>query len=67
MPAAFEIKSLQPQQFTIPDELIYEFMIHRLAKMFCVTPLEAEKMSEKDFWIAAAFEKLTLETNPRQE
>ena len=57
MPEAFEIKNVTPH-LNVPEELRYEYMTHRLAKIFGVSPPVAEQMSEKDFWMAVVFENL---------
>jgi hypothetical protein len=58
MPAAFEIKHIAPANLTAPEKLRYEYMLYRLSKILCITPLQAEELSEKDFWLIAAFENL---------
>lgn len=58
MPAAFEIRNPAPAHLSVPENLIYDYMIYRLSKIFGISPKEAEIFSENDFWLYAGFDNL---------
>lgn len=42
----------------VPAELKYDYMINYLAGEYGITPAEAGKCSEYDFWLRYGFEQL---------
>lgn len=53
--------TILPEKYDIPDGFEYLYMITQLAKYYGLSPREAEKMDEMDFWIMREFETLKLE------
>ena len=60
MPAAYSTGFILPPEYNVPDELRYDYMIHKAAKCFGITLRDAGEFSEYDFRKMTAFEKLDL-------
>jgi hypothetical protein len=59
MPRAYNLRnSAPPADLCIPENLVYDYMIYRLSKIFSIGPYEAGKMNEKDFWLYIGFENI---------
>lgn len=58
MPAAFEGGQYIPEHLSVPGELLYSYMIYRIAKNYGITKPEAGKHTEYDFWEMLAYENL---------
>ncbi|RPI19017.1 MAG: hypothetical protein EHM58_03115 [Ignavibacteriae bacterium] len=58
MPEAFRIKYFIPQEYEVPEELQYNYMIHFICKAQGISKHAAGKYKETDFWELLAFENL---------
>ena len=47
-----------PEELKVPEEMVYSYMIHYLAKLYGISPYQAAKMKQRDFVIAIMFEQL---------
>ena len=47
-----------PEELKVPEEMVYSYMIHFLAKLYGISPYEAAKMTQHDFITAIMFEQL---------
>lgn len=47
-----------PVELEIPEGLEYRYMITALAKYYCISPKQAEGLSELDFWVMYEFNLL---------
>lgn len=58
MSGAFSVVQFIPESLTVPDEMIYGYMIHQLAKTYGLTKPAAAKHTEFDFWEMLAYDNL---------
>lgn len=47
-----------PEELKVPEEMVYSYMIHYLAKLYGISTGEAAKMTQYDFVTAIMFEQL---------
>ncbi|MBE2217980.1 MAG: hypothetical protein IAE90_07255 [Ignavibacteria bacterium] len=47
-----------PEELKVPEEMVYCYMIHFLAKLYGKSPGEAAKLTQFDFMTAILFEQL---------
>ena len=47
-----------PEELKVPEEMVYSYMIHYLAKLYGISPYQAAKMTQNDFVTAIMFEQL---------
>jgi len=45
-----------PPDLTPDNKYTYDFMIHTLSKTYGISPIEAGKLTENDFWLCQGFE-----------
>lgn len=58
MPAAFEGGHYIPEHLSVPDEMLYSYMIHRISKTYGISKSQAGRHTEYDFWEMLAYENL---------
>jgi len=58
MPSAYSGAQPAPADLYVPENLIYDYMIYRLSKIFAISPQDAGKMREFDFLLFSGFENL---------
>ena len=58
LPEAFKIKHFIPEEFLVPDELKYEYMIHVICKTYGLSKTVGSRHTESDFWKLLGFENL---------
>jgi len=46
-----------PEELKVPEEMVYSYMMHYLAKLYGMSPGEAAKMTQHDFVTAKMFEQ----------
>ena len=64
MPSAYALGQPAPADLFVPENLIYDYMIYRLSKIFAISPPDAGRMREYDFLLFTGFENLD---NKRRE